>query len=204
MDVDVVATPLDSAAVSVNNMAGEFYGELISPASMDVDTVDLTGRLSSINADHPEERSVAPDALNDSVTSQDMHIASDEMSGITTLVADTTEIEDDNHSLDLFNHIKGYRLLQLISEQSSNGSGNSLYSHPINMYSCARSVDKVIISQDSLRHFINYISPGAFSSLTRIDFTALDRFLINPIGVYGSKSEIVRLLLDIGAVDDEM
>ena len=46
--------------------------------------------------------------------------------------------------------------------------------------------------------------PGAYASITKVDFKALDRLMIKPLGVYGSKHEIVRLLLSIGAVDDKM
>jgi hypothetical protein len=55
-------------------------------------------------------------------------------------------------------------------------------------------VDKIIIAQDTLRRFINEMSPGAFASITKIDFKTLDRLMIKPLGVYGSKVEIVRLL----------
>lgn len=65
-------------------------------------------------------------------------------------------------------------------------------------------VDKVVIAQDSLQHFINSISPGAYTSITKVDFKALDDFMIKPLGVYGSKDEIVKLLQSIGAVDDDM
>jgi hypothetical protein len=63
-------------------------------------------------------------------------------------------------------------------------------------------VDKVIISQDSLQRFINAVSPGAYTSITKVDFKALDQFMIKPLGVYGSKHEIVRLLRSIDVVDD--
>ena len=63
-------------------------------------------------------------------------------------------------------------------------------------------VDKVIIAQDSLRDFINTICPGAYSSLTKVDFKALDNLAVRPIGVYGSKAEIVRLLSFIEAIDN--
>ncbi|KAF8483073.1 hypothetical protein JB92DRAFT_3033330 [Gautieria morchelliformis] len=104
------------------------------------------------------------------------------------------DIPEDRHdesvrslpSLDLADKIKGYRLLELISEQASNGL-----------------VNKVIISPEPLSRFINYVSPGAYASLTHVDFAALDQFLIKPIGVYGSKSQIVRLLLEIKAVDED-
>ena len=65
-------------------------------------------------------------------------------------------------------------------------------------------VDKVIIARESLERFVNTMCPGAFASITKVDFKALDRLVIKPLGVYGSKSEIVRLLRSIGAVDDDM
>ena len=46
------------------------------------------------------------------------------------------------------------------------------------------------------------MSPGAYASMTRVDFKTLDRLVIKPLGVYGSKDEIVRLLRSIGAVDE--
>ena len=46
------------------------------------------------------------------------------------------------------------------------------------------------------------MSPGAYASITRVDFKTLDRLAIKPLGVYGSKDEIVRLLRSIGAVDE--
>ena len=63
-------------------------------------------------------------------------------------------------------------------------------------------VDKIIISQGSLQRFINDVSPGAYTSITKVDFKALDRFMIKPLGVYGSKDEIVRLLRSIDVVDE--
>jgi hypothetical protein len=65
-------------------------------------------------------------------------------------------------------------------------------------------VDKIIIAQDSLREFINTLCPGAYVSLTKVDFKALDRLTIKPLGVYGSKQEIVRFLLSINAIDHAM
>lgn len=89
---------------------------------------------------------------------------------------------------DLAGKVKGmYRLLDLIGESGSNGY-----------------VDKVIISQDSLQHFINAVSPGAYTSITKVDFKALDEFMIKPLGVYGSKDEIVRLLRSIDVVDESI
>ncbi|KAF8488455.1 hypothetical protein JB92DRAFT_2836300 [Gautieria morchelliformis] len=50
---------------------------------------------------------------------------------------------------------------------------------------------------------VGLVSPGAYMSLTHVSFTTLDQFLIKPIGIYGSKSEIVHLLLEIEAVDKD-
>lgn len=100
------------------------------------------------------------------------------------LAADTVTFPPLDH--DLVNHIKGmYRILELISEQGSSGL-----------------VDKVIISQEPLGRLINDLQPGAYSSMTKVDFAALDSLNMRPVGIYGSKSEIVRFLEVKGAVDE--
>jgi hypothetical protein len=65
-------------------------------------------------------------------------------------------------------------------------------------------VDKIVISQESLQEFVNSLSPGSYSSIAKVDFKGLDDLLLKPIGVYGSKEEIVRFLREMGAVDAEM
>ena len=65
-------------------------------------------------------------------------------------------------------------------------------------------VDKIVVAQESLQAFINALSPGAYSSITKVNFKKLDNLLLKPIGVYGSKEEIVRLLREMNAVDVEM
>ncbi|KAG1805444.1 uncharacterized protein BJ212DRAFT_1391820 [Suillus subaureus] len=93
-----------------------------------------------------------------------------------------------NDASDLVQSIKSmYRVLDLISEQGSGGL-----------------VDKIIIAQDSLRAFTNTICPGAYVSMTNVDFSALDGLFVKPIGIYGSKEEIVRLLSSLGVVDDHV
>jgi hypothetical protein len=62
----------------------------------------------------------------------------------------------------------------------------------------------VIIDQDSFRHLVNDLSPGAYASLTKVDFNALDKIAIKPIGVYGNRTEIVALLVTLGVVDSHM
>ena len=81
-------------------------------------------------------------------------------------------------------------------------SVNSLFS--LQLYpSHSVSVDKVVISQQSLQEFINALSPGAYSSITKVNFKILDSLVLKPLGIYGSKEEIVRFLCHIGAVDDK-
>jgi len=63
-------------------------------------------------------------------------------------------------------------------------------------------VDKIVIAQPSLQAFINALSPGAYSSITKVNFKKLDNSALKPLGVYGSKEEIVRFLREIRAVDD--
>ncbi|KAI0292593.1 hypothetical protein B0F90DRAFT_1645427, partial [Multifurca ochricompacta] len=65
-----------------------------------------------------------------------------------------------------------YRLLDLITEQGSGGL-----------------VDKIVIAQESLQGFINALSPGAYSSITKVNFKLLDKTFLKPIGIYGSKEE---------------
>ena len=66
------------------------------------------------------------------------------------------------------------------------------------------SVDKIIISQNSLEAFINSVCPNAYVSMTKVNFKALDNYAIKPVGVYGSKEEIVRFLLELVAIDETM
>ena len=63
-------------------------------------------------------------------------------------------------------------------------------------------VDKIVIAQPSLQEFINALSPGAYSSITKVNFKKLDKWTLKPLGIYGSKEEIVKFLREIGAVDD--
>lgn len=46
------------------------------------------------------------------------------------------------------------------------------------------------------------LSPGAYSSITKVNFKMLDNIVLKPYGIYGSKEEIVRFLREIKAVDD--
>ncbi|KAI0751604.1 hypothetical protein C8Q80DRAFT_1158354 [Daedaleopsis nitida] len=90
-------------------------------------------------------------------------------------------------STDLAQFIPGlYRILDLIYEQSSSGL-----------------VDKIIIEQDSLGRLVNSLCPHAYSSITKVDFTALDTVEVKPIGLYGSKQAIVDFLRSKSTVTEE-
>ncbi|KAF8837464.1 hypothetical protein BDN67DRAFT_983236 [Paxillus ammoniavirescens] len=89
--------------------------------------------------------------------------------------------------LDLAYSIKGmYRILDLISEQGSGGLGK---------------FSRIFISQNSLEAFITTVDPRAYVSMTKINFKALDNYIIKPVGVYGKLGVIdgaiaARLLVD--------
>ena len=106
--------------------------------------------------------------------------------------------------LDLAHSIKGmYRILDLISEQGSGGLGEySTQTGVLVLIVDLVSVDKIIISQNSLEAFINHVCPGAYVSMTRVNFKVLDKYAIKPVGVYGSKEELVRFLLQLGSIDE--
>ncbi|CAE6486977.1 unnamed protein product, partial [Rhizoctonia solani] len=76
-----------------------------------------------------------------------------------------------------------FRLLDLYSEHGSGGL-----------------VEKVLIDQDGLRRLLNTLLPGSYESVSKIDFKALDKCAIKPLGVYGSKTEIVRFLREINCL----
>ena len=40
--------------------------------------------------------------------------------------------------------------------------------------------------------------------MTKVNFRALDKLLVQPIGMYGSKAEIARFLLAYGVIDASM
>ena len=99
--------------------------------------------------------------------------------------------------------VKGmYPLLDLITEQGSSGLGNCLFLAVGFHILIECIVDKIVIAQQSLQAFINALSPGAYSSITKVNFKKLDNRKLKLLGVYGSKEEIVRFLRGIHAVDD--
>ncbi|KAI6141825.1 hypothetical protein BKA82DRAFT_829435, partial [Pisolithus tinctorius] len=114
------------------------------------------------------------------------------------------ESVDQFDNRDLARSIPGlYRILDIVNEQGSGGLG-MISSAMTRLALMPSEVDKIIISQNSLKTFINTISPGAYASMTKVNFRTLDQSTIKPVGIYGSKEEIVRFLLRLRVVDDTM
>ncbi|KAH9023071.1 hypothetical protein EDB83DRAFT_2527400 [Lactarius deliciosus] len=90
--------------------------------------------------------------------------------------------------VDLADEVKGmYRLLDLVSESVGDGYGKDPSSRADGLTTLIRHiVDQVIVAQDTLQRF------------------TLDRLAIKPLGIYGCKDEIVRLLQSLGAVDGNL
>ncbi|KAJ6581854.1 hypothetical protein B0H19DRAFT_1116733 [Mycena capillaripes] len=149
----------------------------------------------SSSGDEPMDIDRADKTPNGSVASSEEYFSTSQFSADTERPSVDASFPDDSMdvdlpapdvSTDLMHSVNGmFRVLDLISEQGSGGL-----------------VNKIIISQDSLKAFINELSPGAYFSLTKVDFKALDRLLIKPAGLYGSKSEIIAFLSAQGAVDE--
>lgn len=107
--------------------------------------------------------------------------------------------------VDVADRIPGlYRILDLVNEQSSGGGGLGEYSKTLaRMRADPHVVDKIIISQQSFGRFVNDVCPGAYQSMTNVNFRFLDTAQIKPLGVYGSRSEIIKYLRDMSLIDDE-
>ncbi|KAG8215118.1 hypothetical protein J3R82DRAFT_8569 [Butyriboletus roseoflavus] len=161
------------------------------------DHVDETGPLDGSVSLSEESQSESSDSsylniyLDDDIDDQEIDaIESMDLDGQRAIQeleeADVEVSEQARSEEDLCSSIPGmYRILDLISERGTSGL-----------------VEKIIIAQDSLKHFLNEISPGAHMSLTKVDFKALDKFRVKPIGIYGSKDEIVRFLVSVAVIDD--
>ena len=62
-------------------------------------------------------------------------------------------------------------------------------------------MDKIIIDQESTGEFVNSFCPGAFTSFKKTDFKAMDDLELKPLGIYGSKSEIIRFFRELNTID---
>jgi len=111
-----------------------------------------------------------------------IHIASD-----THDISSPEQKVSGTYDIDLASSIRGmYRILTLLNEQGSGGL-----------------VNKIVIDQVSLERIVNDICPGAYVSMTKINFSILDSILIQPLGIYGSRSEIARFLRDLDVIDPD-
>nr|GAT56845.1 predicted protein [Mycena chlorophos] len=147
-----------------------------------------TPLLTSATKDNEQDSSGASSAVQD-VPEPDATTSGPAESHPSQLLNDPMDIDPayDRKHLDLLPSIKGlFRVLDLFSENASGGM-----------------VDKIIIDQGSMKGLVNTFSPGAYSSLTKVNFKALDKVLVKPLGIYGSKSEIVDFLASSGAIDEE-
>ncbi|KAJ7091563.1 hypothetical protein B0H15DRAFT_836658 [Mycena belliarum] len=127
-------------------------------------------------AHQPEKKAKVPEPAFEPPVKQDV-----------AMDVDPDTVTEKPERLDLLHSIKGlYRVLELITESGSGGL-----------------VDKIIIAQDSLKELINALCPGAYASLVKVDFKALDKLALKPLGLYGSKSEIIAFLSRRGVVSQE-
>ncbi|KAL4067444.1 hypothetical protein V8B97DRAFT_1873723 [Scleroderma yunnanense] len=139
-----------------------------------------------MNAQTDLYKSVTPSLRSGSPTNVKVSEVINEVRGLIISQMDAVHPHNLHDDLDLACSITGlYRVLDLITEQGSGGL-----------------VDKIIISQDSLKSLINTVCPGAYASLTKVNFKALDQYIIKPVGIYGSKEGIVRFLLELGVTDE--
>ncbi|KAF8305258.1 hypothetical protein DL93DRAFT_2160360 [Clavulina sp. PMI_390] len=89
--------------------------------------------------------------------------------------------------IDLLPPIKGmYRLLEIVFDRVSGADG------------------KIIVSQASFAELVETLDPGAYHSFAKIDFSSLDQFTLQPIGLCGSLSALVDFMEEQGAVDTEV
>jgi hypothetical protein len=95
-------------------------------------------------------------------------------------------------------HVKGMcRVLDLLGKEMSEVTGMSLSSVVAMRLNLNRnSVEEFLFAQHCIRDFIN--------ALMSLDVKALHLFPVKPIGVSGSKADVVRFLLTIGSLDDTL
>ncbi|KAG8740983.1 hypothetical protein FRC10_003489 [Ceratobasidium sp. 414] len=79
-----------------------------------------------------------------------------------------------------------YRLLKLVQEFEPGGE-----------------VERIVIDQDSLGHLLNKLLPGSYTSISKINLTALDELNIKPLGLYGIESEIIKFLHGVQCLSDK-
>ncbi|KAG9024251.1 hypothetical protein FRB95_011739 [Tulasnella sp. JGI-2019a] len=205
MDSNQTTTPLIDGADAITE-AAKTTGEPFKPSDsafkstkhaklgQDTDRHDDAALI-----DHSRILGEASESVHSlTLEAETRHIPSTEPDGDNMLVDSTPStpknghlsgaLSDEASHHDLAPSIDGlFRLLDLYSEESSSGL-----------------VDKIIIAEDSLKSLINVLAPGAHRSITKIDFAALDRIQIKVIGIYGSKTELVKFFCKIGIISDNV
>ncbi|KAI6032571.1 hypothetical protein F5J12DRAFT_779054 [Pisolithus orientalis] len=136
---------------------------LDGPSIMQTTEIDSGSTVSmAVSAVYVDNASSSDD---DSVYESLFESAADQDVKSTAVMNDDMDVDD--YHLDLASSVRGlYRILDLITEQGSGGL-----------------VDKIIISQNSLKAFINLVCPGAYASITKVDFKALDNYIMKPVGL---------------------
>lgn len=136
-------------------------------------------------------------------TTSDTTASVEDMLGSDGVNVDNTETPI---ALTLVDSIPGlYPMLDLVSEHGSDGLGKAESTDIlVPSLTCDLKVDKIIIAQESFGRFVNDICPNAYQSMTHVNFAALDRLSLRPLGLYGSRSEIVRYLEDRELVTSQM
>lgn len=106
---------------------------------------------------------------------------------------------------DLVGQIKGlYRILELHSLDTSGDREYVQFVQHVSDSLPSVAVDTIKIAEGGLRAFLDSFLPGSYQDITRIDLTALDSVSAKVIGIYGSRSEIVRFLQTTAGVDPSM
>ncbi|KAF7800147.1 hypothetical protein EIP86_011392 [Pleurotus ostreatoroseus] len=165
-------------------------------------TMDATDGVGSMNVDPMSDASTQVDVLGPNETRDTIDTSTRTTDIVDINVAGNVDVDmSDSQSVlplppvphtprDLASAIKGmYRILDLVSEPGSGGLD---------------AVDKIIIAQDSFGRFANDVCPGSYQSMTHVKFTSLDAFDVKPLGLYGSKSELVRFIQDLGVVEENI
>ncbi|KAF0504096.1 hypothetical protein F8M41_019632 [Gigaspora margarita] len=100
---------------------------------------------------------------------------------------DSSNIEDD--PMDISTKISNlYHLLDLRKDMGPNGFA----------------VDKIIISQNSLKKLCNIIVPNSFKSISEINYASLNSKSLNLTGIYGTRESIAKYLLQSKLIDEQI
>ncbi|KAG8915779.1 hypothetical protein FRC00_014366 [Tulasnella sp. 408] len=169
------ATPLGENPPSESNP-----GETSCPSSNTVSDGEKPGQGDNALAEQPGMEVDTPTPPNKPLTDgagngdHQIHPPSIPLS-----LSETREI-----NLDLLPRIpRLFRLLDLVSDKH---------------------IEKIIIDHDSMGAAMNTLRDGAYKTISKINFAALDGASINPVGLYGSKSALTQTLMTLDVVDESL